>query len=80
MRKSTIHPKLLLGTVVLLFTFAGGGFSTTPAACQDPDDDDVVDIEECESEKVTREDGKLCIYGLKCSDIEAKKLCFEFPG
>ena len=79
MRKSTIHPKLLLGTVVLLFTFTGGGFSTTPAACQDPDDD-VVDIEECESEKVTREDGKLCIHGLKCSDIEAKKLCFKFPG
>lgn len=71
MKLESTKSKVLSAIVPLLLVLAVGGFSPTPAVCQDDPDS------ECEVESVTFEDGWLCLHGLECDGFTADELCFR---
>lgn len=75
-QKTISHPKRPMAIFAMLLVLAVGGFFSSPVIGQDPPPPP--EIEECEVDRVTTEDGKICLYNVKCPDMEAKKLCFKF--
>ncbi|MXW19142.1 MAG: hypothetical protein F4139_00620 [Gemmatimonadetes bacterium] len=73
----TIHPMRLMAVPALVLATTAGGLLSTPVIGQDPPPPPP-NIEECENDKVTLENGMVCIHGLKCPTLEAKKICFPF--
>ena len=70
------RPKRLTAALAVLLVLSVGGFFSSPVIGQDPPLPP--EIEECEVDRVTTEDGKICLYNIRCPDMEAKKLCFKF--
>ncbi len=72
MNRKPMRFKVLPVVATLLLALTGGGLSPAPALCQEDEDDD-----SCTVEKITHEDGWLCLHGLECDNMTADELCFK---
>lgn len=62
--------------VACLALLAIGAVLPPPATCQDDGEDQT----DCEVEKITEEDGKICFHDIDCGEgATSEKLCVNIP-
>lgn len=78
MEQESSQPQTPSAVIALSFllVLAVGGLSPAPAACQEGGED----VTDCTADKITLDDGEICVHGLDCEDgTTADKLCFRLP-